>query len=218
MKLARIITVVLAFALPLTTAAYGADKEFDAEQIMQQLEEQLLLSSEKLSKLKPSIDAKSEELKKSFHEAVDKGFLQAEEMSRKLDEVSQETEAKVKELLTSEEYEKFKSQLKKIDKDAMVEAKERIVADLSNFMELSEEQAKELKPKLEKAVQDLGLMVDSLAKEGVKNWGEFKENYELLQKDLKQELESILDGEQMKKLEEYNQEKMQKIKENLVEA
>ena len=218
MKLARIITVVLAFALPLTTAAYGADKEFDAEQIMQQLEEQLLLSSEKLSKLKPSIDAKSEELKKSFHEAVDKGFLQAEEMSRKLDEVSQETEAKVKELLTSEEYEKFKSQLKKIDKDAMVEAKERIVADLSNFMELSEEQAKELKPKLEKAVQDLGLMVDNLTKEGVKSWGEFKEKYELLQKDLKQELETILDGEQMKKLEEYNQQKIQKIKENLVEA
>lgn len=218
MKLVRIATVVLALALSMTTAAFGAEKEFDTEQIMQELEEQLRLSSEKLSLLKPTIDAKSEEIRKSLHETVEKGFVHMEDMSEKLDQVTKDTESKVKEFLSSEEYENFKGQLEKIDKEAIDEAKNRIVEDISSFIELSEEQAKELKPVLEKTVQDLNQMVDNLTTEGIKSWGEFKEQYELLHKDLKQQLESILNGEQMKKLEEYNKEKMQKIRENLIEV
>lgn len=218
MKLFRITSVVLVLVLSLATTSFAYEQEFDTEKIMTELEEKLRLSSEKLSHLKPIIDEKSEELRKSLHETVEKGYLHMDEMSTRLDSVSRETEAKVKEFLTSEEYENFKQYLRGIDKEAITEAKNRLVEDLTEFLELTEEQTKELKPVVEETVQELNKMVESFAEEGLKNWDEFKGRYEELQRSLKEKAEDILDGEQVQKFEEYNKEKIKKIQKNLIEV
>ena len=150
----------------LISSASAADKEFDSEQILSDLESRLKLSSEKLSRLKPAIDEKSAELTKSMHESVDKGFAHLHEMSEKLDSVSKDAEKKAEEILNSEEMEKLKDYLGKIDEKAINEMKDRAVADLSAILELTEAQVEKLKPILEDSYTQLNEIFTDLAKEG----------------------------------------------------
>ncbi len=202
--------VIITVAL-LTSSASAADKTFDSEQILSDLESALELSSEKMSRLKPAIDAKSAELKKSMHESVDKGFVQLDEMAEKLDSVSKDAERKAGEILNSEEMNKLKDYLSKIDKKAIKEMKDKAVADLSAVLELTEAQVVKLKPILEDGYIQLGEIFSGLAKEGNKSWEGFKQQYEQLSKDLKEKLQDTLDNRQMEKLKKYNEEKKVKI-------
>ena len=201
-----IITVIL-----LSSSASASDKTFDSEQILSDLESALELSNEKLSRLKPAIDAKSADLKKSMHESVDKGFVQLDELAEKLDSVSKDAERKAGEILSSEEMNKLKDYLSKIDKKAIKEMKDKAVADLSAVLELTEAQVVKLKPILEDGYIQLGEIFSGLAKEGNKSWEGFKRQYEQLSKDLKEKLQDTLDNRQMEKLKKYNEEKKVKI-------
>lgn len=205
------------FIATLLFAAHGftAEEQFDSEKMLSELESQLELNSEKLSKLKPTIDTKSEEMKKSIHEMVDKGFVQLEEMTVELDKMSKETEAKVRSFLNSEEVKKLKDYLNKLDKEAINEAKNKLVAELSEVLELTEQQLNKLKPILEDSMEQLSKMIEKLAKEGSRNWDEFKRQYEEISNELKDQMQETLDSSQMKKLEKYNEEKRDKIREFL---
>ena len=93
MKLIKICyTAILAQAL-LSSPVFSAEGEFDADQMLSELEQQLQLSSDKLSKLKPALDAKSAELKKSINASVEKGFMELEALSGQLDTATREAEA-----------------------------------------------------------------------------------------------------------------------------
>ena len=205
--------VVLIFLTISFSSVFSADKEFDSEQILSDLESQLDLSSEKMSSLKPAIETKSAELKKSMHESVDKGFIQLDKFSEKLESVSRDAEKKAGEILNSEEMNKLKDYLSKIDKKAVTEMKDRAVADLSAVLELTEEQVVKLKPVLEDSFAQMGKMFDDLAREGNRSWEGFKKQYEELSRELRDKLQGTLDNEQMRRLEKYNEEKKVKVQE-----
>lgn len=211
MQCVRLFLIGLIFTTIQLSSAFAADKEFDSEQILSDLEKQLELSSEQVSSLEPAMDAKSVELKKSIHESVDEGFIQLDKFSNKLESVSRDVEKKAGEILNSEEMNKFKDYLSKIDKKAVIEMKNRAVANLSDVLELTEEQVVKLKPAIEDSFAQVGKMFDDLAKEGNKNWEGFKKQYEKLSEDLQGKLRDTLDDEQMKRLEEYNEEKKVKL-------
>lgn len=199
----------------LVSSASAADKEFDSEQILSDLESKLKLSSEKLSRLKPAIDEKSAELKKSMHESVDKGFVQLDELSEKLEKVSKDAEKKAVEFLNSEEMDKFKDYLSKIDEKAVKEMKDKAVADLSAVLELTEAQVAKLKPVLEDSFTQLSEIFTGLAKEGNKSWEGFKQQYEKFSGDLQEKLQDTLDKRQMEKLKRYNEEHKVKVQKAL---
>jgi len=197
------LTAVMSISLCITGVS-AADKEFDSEQILSDLESKLELTSEQTARLKPAIEEKSAGLKKSMHESIDKGFVQLDELSAKLEKVSRDAEKKAGEILNSEEMNKLKDYLSKIDKKAVKEMKDKAVADLSAVLELTEAQIAKLKPILEDSYTQLGDIFAGLAKEGNKSWDGFK-----------QQLQDTLDDNQMKKLEKYNEEKKVKIQEAL---
>ncbi len=199
----------------LVSSASAADKEFDSEQILSDLESKLKLSSEKLSRLKPAIDEKSAELNKSMHESVEKGFAHLHELSEKLDSVSKDAEKKAEEILNSEEMEKLKDYLGKIDEEAIKEMKDRVVADLSAILELTEAQVAKLKPILEDSYTQLNEIFTDLAKEGDKSWEGFKQQYEKFSGDLQEKLQDTLDKRQMEKLKKYNEENKVKVQKAL---
>ncbi len=193
------------------TNGFAGDDNFDSEKMLSELEQELKLEKEQLSKLKPTIDAKSEELKKSIHETVDKGFVELNEMKQKLDEVSKEAELKVAAFLNSEEMQKLKDYLSKIDEDAIKQAKDLLVAEISEVLVLTEEQLDKLRPVLEESMDQLAEMTSNLAREGSKSWAEFKNQYEELSQALKEKMKDTLNREQLKKLEKYNEDKKEKI-------
>ena len=105
-----------------------------------------------------------------------------------------------------------------IDKEAIDEAKIRIVTEVSALLELTEAQMKELKPVFEESLDRLDVMLKDLAAEGAGSWEKFTEQYEQLTGELRTRLQSILDEVQLEKLEKYNGDKKEKIKKQLIEV
>ncbi len=205
---------VLFLAACLLTAAAGYTSEngtFSMERMIAELNGKLELSKEQWEKVKPALGEKSEELKKSISEYVDKGYLQMEEMSRKLKGVSEDTEQKLTAFLNSEEMEKLKSYLDKMDEDAIREARDKLVAELAGVLALTEEQLGELKPVLEDSMSRMSRLIDGLADRGRSGWEDFEKEYKALTDELKKKLGELLEDRQMDRFEEYEQEKQDKI-------
>ncbi len=201
-----------------TSMSFAAEEQFDSEIIISELEEKSGLSREQISQLKPEIEAKSAQLKTDIKESIDEGFLRLEELSAKLDTATKGTEEKVKQLLNSEEYLKFKDFLLSIDKKAVKNVKNSLTEELSSVLQLTEEQAEKLKPVLEDSVNQLTELVGNLTKSGKSALDDFKVQYENLSKRLRDKLKDTLDSKQLDRLDEYNKEKKEKITQRLFEV
>ena len=215
MKSIRIFFAAIMVALLLTAPTYADREQFDADKMLSDLESQLKLSGDKLDKLKPAMDAKSEELKKSIHESVDEGFMQLENLTTQLDAASKEAEAKLQEALSSEEMQQLKDYLNKIDAEAIKQIRDELVAQLSEFLKLTEEQIAKVKPILEDSFNQLGELLDQLVREGGKSLEKFKSQYEQLNEELKQKLRENLNPEQIKSLDSNREELRENIKQAL---
>ena len=215
MKLIRAFLATAMVALLFTSPIYADREKFDADKMLSDLESQLNLSGAKLDKLKPALDAKSEELKKSIHESVDEGFMQLENLSTQLDTASKEAEAKLKEALSSEEMQQLKDYLNKIDGEAINQIRDELVAQLSEFLKLTEEQIAKVKPILEDSFNRLGEMLDQLVREGGKSLEKFKSQFDQLNLELKQKLRENLNPEQIKSLDTNREELRENIKQAL---
>ena len=85
----RQIFVVLSGLLILLSPAYSDIEAIDSEKSLSDFESQFELSSETL---KPVMEAKSRDLKQSYSESVESGFMQIEELSARLDDTSKEAD------------------------------------------------------------------------------------------------------------------------------
>ena len=211
------LSTIIAFTLSLMLVAANvlADDELNSEKIMAEIEKQMDLSREKWEQLKPLITEKSEELSKQVQDSVDKGFSELDALTKKIDAMSQDAETKVKDILTSEEAMKFREQLKKIDKQAIEKAKNDMVADLNALLDLTEEQAEKLKPVLEESFKKMSDMILALQTKGTEDWEKFKKEFGEVTGELYDKVQETLDGEQMEKLEEYNNQQQEEIKRTL---
>lgn len=186
-------------------------EELDSEKIITELEKQMELSKEKWEQLKPVIEEKSKDLSQGLKDSVDKGMAELDKLTKQFDKMSKDAETKVKELLSSEEAQKLRDYLAKIDRETIEQAQKKMVQDLNELLELSEEQAKKIEPVLEQSFNELGDMIKGLADEGARNWDEFRKDFEKMTKDLHDKVKETLDKEQMEKLEEYNEEQKENI-------
>ncbi len=193
----------------------SAEDELNSEKIIAELERQMDVSREKWEQLKPVITEKSEELSKHMQDTVDRGFAELDELTRKFDSMSKEAEQKVRDILSSEEAKTFREQLAKIDKKAIDEAKNKMVDDLNELLDLTEDQARKIQPILEESFTQMSEKIRDLQEKGVKDWEDFKNDFEKMTSDLYDKVQEILDDEQMEKLEDFNQEQEDEIKQTL---
>ena len=115
MKIILIVMMITSLFLLISNVGLAAENEtFNTEKMISDLNDKIELSKEQWEKLKPVLDEKSDELKKSIDEYVDKGYIQMEKMSGKLEEVSKDTEKKLEAFLNSEEMQKLKNYLNEL--------------------------------------------------------------------------------------------------------
>lgn len=195
----------------------SAEDKFDTEKMMSDLEKQYQLSKEKLEQLKPVLDEKSAELKKSIQESVNKGFSEWDKLSGKLETLSEDTDKKVQEILSSEEVQKLHEYLGKINKEAIEETKNTIVEEFVTLLALTEEQIENIKPMLEDSFNQLGDLLTQLSKDGAASLDDFKIKYKNWSEELKMKLEKTLDDKQLEKLEIHSDELEEKIRKVYVE-
>ena len=206
---------LLSFGLFVVLAQGAEPEEFNSEKIISEIEKKMDLSREKWEQLKPVIEEKSKEMSEGLKESVDKGYAELEKMTKKFDSMSKDAEQKVKDILSSEEAMKLREQLAKVDKEAIDNAKKKMIADLNELLALTEEQAQKLQPVLEDSFNQLADKIQELAKEGSKDWTDFKQDFEKMTRDLYDKVRETLDDEQLEKLEKYNEDQKEDIKKAL---
>lgn len=209
---------LLSFGLFVASVQGAEPEEFNSEKIISEIEKKMDLSREKWEQLKPVIEKKSKEMSEGLKESVDKGYAELEKMTKKFDSMSKDAEQKVKDILSSEEAMKLREQLAKVDKEAIDNAKKKMIADLNELLALTEEQAQKLQPVLEDSFNQLADKIQELAKEGSKDWTEFKQDFEKMTRDLYDKVRETLDDEQLEKLEKYNEDQKEDIKKALFTA
>lgn len=215
MKTGKLLFAALLTSMIFTSTSFAAEREFDADKMLSDLEQQLKLSGDALAELKPAIDAKSAELKENINNSVEQGFMELGALSEQLDAASKDAQAKLQEALTSDEMKQLKEYLSKIDREAIESIRDSLVAELEKFLKLTEAQIADLRPVLEDAFNRLGEMLDRLASEGSRSLEQFKNEYEGLNVDLKKKLAETLDGEQLKSLEQHRDELRESINQAL---
>ena len=209
---------LLSFGLFVASVQGAEPEEFNSEKIISEIEKKMDLSREKWEQLKPVIEEKSKEMSEGLKESVDKGYAELEKMTKKFDSMSKDAEQKVKDILSSEEAMKLREQLAKVDKEAIDNAKKKMIADLNELLALTEEQAQKIQPVLEDSFNQLADKIQQLAKEGSKDWTEFKQDFEKMTRDLYDKVRETLDDEQLEKLEKYNEDQKEDIKKALFTA
>ncbi|MEE4165417.1 MAG: hypothetical protein V2I35_05425 [Desulfocapsaceae bacterium] len=211
-RVLKILMVAAAFLLIIASTGHSAEDEaFTAEKMIADLNDKIELSKEQWDKLKPVLGEKSDELKKSISEYLDTGHFQMEEMSRQLKGFSEDTEQKLKTFLNSEEVRKLKNYLDELDEDAIRKVRDKMVAELSEILVLTEEQLDKLKPLLEESMSRMSALTEGLAERGSSGWEEFKKEYKALTDDLRKKLQETLDNQQMERFDQYKQDKQEKI-------
>ena len=136
-KMVQAMAVIVAVIM-LHTIGYTEESEsFSTEKMVSDLNEKIELTKEQWEALKPVLGEKSEALKKSIEEYVQKGYVQMDEMSETLKGVSETTEKKLEAFLNSEEMQKLKNYLSELDEDAIKEAKDRLIAERATELLMS---------------------------------------------------------------------------------
>lgn len=212
-----IIVFVIYACWHIVLPAFSSENDrLNAERILSDIEEKLQLSKEKLDKLKPALAAKSAELQKGMQESVDKGFVEFEKFSDTLDTLSERAVKDMQEALTGEEMQQLKEYLGKLDKESIDRVKDTLVEEFSALLDLTEEQARKVKPIVEDSLLQLSQVVERYAKEGAKSLQEFKAEYDKLVGDLREKLKDILNKGQMDSFEKHNKELKEKAKETVI--
>ena len=141
--------------------------------------------------------------------------MEMEKLTTQLEAESELAQEKLQEALNSEEMQQLHESLQKWDRDAIEQTRQDLAAEVAALLELTEDQINNLKPVLEDSFNQLGEMLDTLAKEGNNSLEEFKKQYEILSKDLNQKLKDSLNSDQMKTLQMHREELNNKIKASL---
>ena len=151
-----------------------------------------------------------------MQESIDKGVVEFERLSKKLDALSQDAANEMQEVLSGEEMQQLREYLGRIDKEAVGKVKDGLIEELSELLKLTEEQAVKIKPILEDTLTQLADMVERLSEQGASNLEDFKLHYDELVKNLREKLQNFLDKEQMDTLENHSEELKEKIQENVI--
>jgi len=208
----QVVAVLLGASLFLSSNVLAEEpKGFDTEAMISNLEKSIDLSREKWEKLKPVLAEKSQAMKQELQESIDNGYLELEELGRQFDNKSKDAEARFKEMLSSDEAMKVREYLSKLDKQAIEQYKEKLVAELNDVLALTEEQAAKLKPVIEDSLTKMSDLINETVKQGNRSWVEFTSKFEQLSKEFKDKLNETLNQDQQQRFEEYNQKQKEKI-------
>lgn len=205
MRQARYVLTFIALLLLTTTQAIAEDSETsETDALIEDLQKQLNLTSQQLEELKPIIREKHDKLKQKMTTTLEQGFAEFDQLAKQLKGVSSRMEKKANDILNSEELAQFKEYLNNLDKQTVVQAKDSLIEDLNKLLELTEEQTEKLGPIIDDSFTELSELIAGAISSGEKSFKDFQTQLHQLRNELRDKLNEILDEQQMKKLEEYD--------------
>lgn len=207
MRLIKTITIFATFLLLICQQVWaGEENQTGTDALIEDIQEQLNLTSEQLEDLKPIIKEEQEKLKEKLDSTLKQGFAQFDQLSEQLKEASSRIQEQANQILTSEEMAQFKEYLNNLDKQKVAETKDALIAEMQELLDLTAEQTQKIGPILDQSFTELSELLRSAMTSGEKNFNDFKTQLRELREQLREQLNDILDEQQMQKLEEHDNE------------
>ncbi len=206
-------TLLIAAALATLAAPAQAQQEpFDTENMIDALDERLKLTSEELEKMKPALDLKSRELKSSISESLERGFAEFDELSREFDNAAQRVQEQLQDALDSGQMQELRAYLERLDAEALESIRQALLEEMTNALELTQEQIEKLRPILLENLERLSELLRRFAAQTEKSFADFKRDYEQLQEQTRRRLEESLDTTQLEAFEKRQEELRERIR------
>jgi hypothetical protein len=219
MKPLPILCVIAALAVAQLQPAYAQKEEFDTDKMLKDLEQQLRLKKDEYDKLKPELEqalqAKSKELNQSINEAVDKGFVELEKMSKEMEAASEQARQELEKALNSEQVQELKAFLNKLDKDAIKAVYQELLDELTKLLALTQEQIEKIGPVIKQALEKQAELLRRFAQDTGKKFEQFRKEYEALSADTQRKLKDTLDSGQLEKMDKHMEDIKDKIQDKV---
>lgn len=197
----RFVSLALCLLFPLTASA----SESDVNQMLEALEKQLALSQEKYEALKPELkselEQKSRELSRSLDSALDQGLTELEKLGEEYEAASRASSEKFRQLLESDQVTELKGYLSGLDKEAINEARDQLVTEFAEMLELTATQLEVLKPLLKEKLEHLGAILKRYLEQGKHDYEQFRVEFEAERQAGAEQFRAILDAQQFEKYE-----------------
>jgi hypothetical protein len=196
--------------------------ELNVDQLLGELESQMKIGKDRLEKLKPelksTLEAKSQELSSSLDSVLDQGLTELEKMGAKYEAASEEYSEELRQLLNSDEVDELKTFLSGLDKQAIGEARDQLVAEFIEVLNLTAAQIEKIKPLLKEKLEELGTVLRAYLGESKAEFEQFRVEFEAKSKKNSEQFKAILDAEQFKKFEGQLKSIEESIRSNVFEA
>lgn len=196
--------LLLGLAVTLGTSSAAAE-EMNVDSLLDSLEQQLQLSQERYEALKPELRAqleqKSRELSRTLDTALEQGLNELEKLGQEYEAASRASSEKLREYLESEEMVELKEYLAGLDRQALEQARDELVADFARLLELSTEQLEALKPLLLEKLEKLGDILRRYVDQGRDDFEQFRVEFEAERERNSEAIREILDSRQMQTFE-----------------
>ncbi len=197
------------FAAPrLREALAGAEidvETLDTEKILAALEQKLDLSDEQLARVRPVLEQQSEHLRDAMDEAQAQGFLDLESLPKQFAAAAEQTRAKLNEVLTAEQMEALTTVFEELRHTTIEDIRDALVDRLTRFLALNQEQIERLRPVFRDEIQKRSELLGRLTNAPDFSFEEFRTELAALQEATRRRLTEALDPDQLRALEQRQQ-------------
>ncbi len=201
-------------------------RDFDLDAMLGDLESQLQTaldqSSQRMEELQPALrdalNEKSQVINDQLEDAMNRGFVQLDEMQANLDEATSNALDQLEAVMSSDEMAELQSFMDQLDEDAVQESFARIGDQLTAFLDLTQQQVQEIRP----VVQDfLQRQAETLREFMQQSGGELDALKKRLQEtgdDTRERLRSLLTDEQVQRFRDHQDEITERMSEEVFET
>ena len=196
-----LVLTALILVQPMTASA----QETSVEQLLESLEKQMQLSQERYEAIKPELkkelEQKSREFSRSMDTALAQGLTELERLSKEYEAASQASAEKLQQFLQSEEVTEFREYLAGLDREAIEQARDELVAEFVRLLELSADQLEALKPLIREKLQNLEDLLRRYMDQGKQDFEQFRVEFEAERERNAAAFAEVLDAQQLEKFE-----------------
>lgn len=206
--------VLCAFAVE---SSFAQERAFEPGQILSDLKARLQLTEEQIAQLRPIMQNHSDRLRALIEQYKGQGITGLKSLQEELAPLRDEVNTRLGPILTETQKQELQAFYEELRDTVNETIRERIIAELSERLELAEEQAEQLLPILRDNIEQRRELVEKLREQGRDGFQAFREGYQALQETTTERMKAILNAEQLRKIEAYQEELREKIRQEILE-
>ena len=193
-------------------ATYGYGKVFDAETVIENWSRRLALSSEQKAKFREVVEKSIQDINDTIGDRVGQDFLDLETLSQRFEVVSETAREKLRNVLSSDQLRELQRRFTLLASEAVEKIREAFVDKLARLIGVGPDQIHQLRPILWGGLERRSALVKRFASDPDVSLQDLFNDFEALQVETLQELESVLDEDQLNTLAAYQESLRQMIR------